>query len=586
MNIPIPFSNVGIIIEDLFATDSQSITWTKGSSMEEVEEYSRDLSILIALYQNSEQVYDYLVLYSNTSNDIPGKTLEKLKEKYLESKRKLVDLFKIHLRRSMSTGITNGSDYDRKTQLSRILKSQDDFRSFIRSVYSACFEVWAKFDLGLMITGKLIMAFSSLTSYLLQMLISSPKINKEEYEMNSFLNTISQREVIGFILSLISWMILAMYHSTTFGIVVICTVFQAISLLCLMSGRDLLNLLTKKMSLKQFSLTDFLALFVIVVYACFLFSNSFVIMESSLLLFLIQTLLFACLLSQLNKYLVPKAGRNNENKKKKGLVEVNCETLGPVIVLIACLCLRVSAFFWSCREEQNGCKVTFLLRPLDTLLYQDNDVKLRQLLSFGSIFTIVFSFYYWCRKHGSLIGLSVVSLLAKLILPACGLIIVLHWTLQLPAKNKLVDILDVQWIQQTLLPRCAYVLVVLSVTFLLWNPVSAYAVVKQKDASLGESTPEDGLRVNIQMLFKDIRNRLNSDHEQSGQNSLECNQIAYAFGLHKVYSTAYLTMMISLSLVIILLLGDGLAFSLILMITVVVCLLVAVRNHSERRNGI
>ena len=585
MNIPIPFSNVGIIIDDLFATYSQSITWTKGINMEELEEYRRNLSNLIALYQNSEQVYNYLVLYSNTSNDIPGKVLENLKEKYLETKQDLVDLFKSHLMKSMSKGITNSSDYDRKTQLSRILKSQDDFRSFIRNVYSACFEVWAKFDLGLMITGKVIMAFSSLTPYLLQMLISSPELNEEEYETNAFLNTISQREVIGFVLSLISWQILTAYRSTTFSIVAICTFFQVISLFCLISGRISPKLLTKVTSLKQFSVIEFLALFVIVIYACFLFSNSFVIMESSLLLFLIQTLLFACLLFHLNKCLVPKTGRNNGNKRKKGLLEVNCETLVPIILLTACLCLRLSAFFWSCREEQSGCKVTFLLRPLDSLLHQDNDVKFRQLLSFGSIFTIICSFYYWCRKHGNLIGLSVVSLFAKLILPACGLIIVFHWTLQLPAKNKLVDVLDMQWIQQTLLPRCAYVLVVLSLMFLLWSPVSAYAVLKQTDSSLRESTSEDGLSMNIQMLFKNIRNRLNSNQEQSGQNNLECNQIAYAFGLHKVYSTAYLTMMMSFSLVILLLLGDGLAFSFILMIIVVVCLLVAMRNYSEGRKG-
>jgi len=224
--------------------------------------------------------------------------------------------------------------------------------------------------------------------------------------------------------------------------------------------------------------------------------------------------------------------------------------------------------------------MTFLLRPFDSLLRQDNDIRLRLILSFGSIVIIALSFYYWCRKNGNLKGLSVVSLSAKLIVPTCGLIIMLHWALQLPAKNKLVDVIAVQWVQQTLLPRCTYALVFLLLILLVWNPISAYTVVKQAD-SLEEKAMENQLNFNIQILFKDIRSRLNGNQEALGQNSLEHEQIVYAFGLHKVYSIAYLTMMTLLLLVIILLLGDGLAFSILLMMVVVACSCLAFGNTSE-----
>ena len=577
MNIPIPFSNVGIIIEDFFAVGTNDVMFTNGNGIARIDEIRANLNILIALYQNSQQVYDYLMQYSNASSDIPGTTLEKLQMNYLASKEKFASL--------LNNLLSKRSEYDRKGQLGHILESQSEFRSFVQTVYSTCLDVWAKFDLGLMVIGQLIMAFSSLLPYVLQMRISSSEMYGVDYETNTFLNTVSWREIVGFILNLISWMIVITCHPLTFGIAIICTCFQVSSLLCLMSWKISLNFAAKWLDLKSFSIIDFLVLVAIAVYASFLFSNSFMIMEGSVLLFLIQTLLITWLLWKLNRYLVPKTAQRNEFKEKKSKEDTKYRAVDQVIVLITCICLRVSIFFWNCREEQSSCEVTFLLRPLDAVLYHDSNVKLRQLLSFGSIFIVVLSFYYWCRKHGNLIGLSVTTLSAKIIAPACGLMIALHWMLQLPAKNKLIDIIDVQWVQQALLPRCVYALVVLSLAILFWNPVSAHIVLKHSNSELGEKTTGNELNQNIRVLFNDIRNRINNDYEKSGQNQTEESQTVYAFGLHRVYSTAYFAMMAPLLLVVILLLGDGLAFSVILMILVVVCLLFTARSNAEQSKG-
>ena len=581
LSIPIPFSNVGIIIEDLFARSTYTASLVEDSKIKEIEEIKGHLSILIALYQNSEQVYDYLVQYSNLSNDIPAKTLENLKTEYLESKSKFHSLIKRQFIGSLAKGVTSSSEYYRVAQLENILDIQTRFRMFIRNVYSMCFEVWAKFDLWLMLAGKLLMAVSCLLLYFLKTLISFMDVNGVECEISSYLSTISWKEGIGLIQNLISWVICTAYYSTTFPIVMTCTIFQALSLFFLLPTNMSLSLFSTAIRLGKFTVIDFVVPCTIVTYACCLFSNSFMIMESSLLLFLIQTLLFTWFLLQFGKYVVP---RNIENRKKKSQTEAKYRVMDQLLVLIACVCLRISTIFWSCREEQSGCKMTFLLRPFDSLLRQDNDIRLRLILSFGSIVIIALSFYYWCRKNGNLKGLSVVSLSAKLIVPTCGLIIMLHWALQLPAKNKLVDVIAVQWVQQTLLPRCTYALVFLLLILLVWNPISAYTVVKQAD-SLEEKAMENQLNFNIQILFRDIRSRLNGNQEALGQNSLEHEQIVYAFGLHKVYSIAYLTMMTLLLLVIILLLGDGLAFSILLMMVVVACLCLAFGNTSELLKG-
>ena len=581
LGIPIPFSNVGIIIEDLFARSTYSDSFAEGTRVKEIEEIKANLSILIALYQNSEQVYDYLAQYSSLSNDIPGRTLENLTTEYLKSKSIFHSLIKSQFIGPLPKGVTNSSEYYRVAQLKNIIDIQNHFKMFIKNVYSMCFEVWAKFDLWLMVAGKLLMAVSCLLAYFLQTAISYLDVNGVESETNSYLSTISWRECIGLILNLISWLGCAVYYSTVFPVAMACTVFQILSLFFLMPSNTSLSLFAKAIQLGKFTVMDFTVPCSVAIYACCLFSNSFMIMESSLLLFLIQTLLFTWLLLLLSKYAVP---RNSENKKKKSQTETKHRFMDQLVVLIACVCLRISTIFWSCREEQSGCIMTFLLGPLESLLHQDNEIRLRLILSFASIVIVVLSFYYWCRKNGNLKGLSVVSLSAKLIVPTCGVIIMLHWALQLPAKNKLVDVIAVQWVQQALLPRCAYALVFLLLIPLVWNPVSAYIVVKQTD-SLEEKAMENQLNFNIQILFRGIRSRLNGNQEAHGQNKLEHEQVVYAFGLHKVYSIAYLTMMTLLLLVVILLLGDGLAFSVVLMMVVVACLYLALGNTSGPLKG-
>ena len=553
---------------------------TKHYSVESKKEIRDNLSVLSALYQNALQVYDYLVQYSELSNDIPSITLESLKKKYVESERKLFNLFHGHLNGSLAD--EDPMDYNSKDFLAQIVANQDNFRYFIRSVFGTCFEVWAKFDMPLIVIGKLIMALSSISPYFLKGMVPLSEINMWSQDVDNYLNTVTWIEIVGFILNLTSWSILAVSHPMKFDLVLICTTFQITSLFCLLSHNKPFNMIS---SLMHFKPVKFIVLFpflIVIIYTGFLFSNSFVIMESSLLLFLIQTLLITWLLWQLNEYIVPIVIKDTGNKKRKNEIESKCRYMRHFMVLCGCICMRISTLFWSCREEQSGCKVTFFLRSLDSVLFLNESVKTRQFLSIGSILIIVIAFYYWCKKHGNLIGISAVSVSARLLFPICGLILILHWTLQVPSKNKLVDVIDVQWVQQTVLPRCAYAMLLLSLVMLLWNPLSAHIVFRQSE-SIREKLMENELHLNIQILFKDLRNRLDSNDEEQKQK--EFNQAPYAFGLHRIYSTSYLGIMTALLLLIILLLGDGLSFSVILIIVITMSLLIAKKYGSKRCKG-
>lgn len=578
LNIPIPFSNIGSIIEDFFLADRILKDSIKGR--EDRKDLTANMNILLALFENSKQVYHYLLQYSIVSSDISGATIEKLKRKYNISKRKFIDLYRRCLKELLAIKNQNLSLDLKKDILSNILDCQEDLRCFIQGVYHTCLEVWAKFDPLLMLIGKLILLFSASASYLLQNSMWSSQTRE-----NALLNRISRWELVGFSSSILSWLILAIFHSKAFYGTVLCAIFQIISLTCLASCNH--SHLKKSWSSQSYSISS-LQYIVIFVYACGLFSNSFIVHENSMLLFLIQTLLFLRLLSQGDEYLGP--GISDENKHGIGMSKFQKSSIRrtfrlrySILVLVLCVCLRISVLFWSCREEQQNCEMTSFVKSFDSLLYQNDAIRLRQFTSITSNFAVIFSLYFWCKNHGNMISTSPISVSAKLIMPACGLSIILHWVLQVPVKNKVADVIDTSWVQQTLLPRFTYFLLLFSLLLILWNPISSAVFFRERRQTRGHT--ENQISFNIQVLFKDIRSSFNSDGELGKQSIFDEQLTPHIFGLHRVYSTAYFSIMTLFSLFTMMLLGDGLASSILLMNIVILCFLFTELYSSENIKG-
>lgn len=597
LNVSIPFSNIGAIIEDFFHADRTVSHTGKEATEVNGDGIKENFNVLMALFENANQVYDFLMQYSAVSNDIPRSKVEDLKKRYLQSKKRFFEIYhgivnKLNTNES-ATEVRFDIQHTKMELMSRISSNHREFKYFIDSVYQACFDVWAKFDLSFMTNGIIILALASVATCILQSSIL-PSRMKENLPEKSFLSSIiSSREFFGFILHIVSWLILGLFHQVSSFFTIACTLLQTLSLGCLVTSSQSLNQAYKHVCLKIFNFAFPFKLTVISVYAFCLSSNSFILMENSLLLFLIQTLFILQILLHINECLKSRTtvennqgGRkSNAIKAKKTSAKMAWRFAHMAKLFVACVCMRISTLFWSCREEQLHCKRTIFVQSLDFLLHNNDSVKFRLFLAIGSVLVIILSLNVWCRKHGNLMRISAVSFFAKLIAPTCAVIIILHWVLQVPTKNKLVDVINAQWVQQTLLPRSAYVLLLFSFVLLLWKPVSSAVIFRERRSLREEYSEEDALNLNIQLLFKDVRSKLSCNDDHVDQSKIDERPPPFVFGLHNVYSTAHFSIMASLSLVIILLLGDGLAPSVILMSLVVICMLEGDILKTQSRKG-
>ena len=576
MNISIPFSNIGSIIEDVFATQNHAVSHSNNPKV--LNEPKSQLSLLVALRENAMQVKTYLEEYSKISNDLSGEKLASLNEQFQNAEEGFSNLFKGGWKEG-KLGSVNDSE-------AIVRQSIENFKGFIHSVLETCREVWAKFNFPLMVVGIHIMMLAIFLCICQMFAMCYKKAENEQTKSQGTMTV----DTIGLTTSIASWLIF-LNLSSTYQSNVFSTALQVISICCLCSGTTHSHLFIGIRNV--YKSLDLLSIFMLLLYTGTLFSNSFTLSENSVLLSVLQTLLIYRTIKETNTFINPTRKENNThleratNKKLKRRREtnINMDTHKMVLAslpMVASICIRISMMFWSCREEDSRCEASSFVRPLEALLHDSSVLTLRsrQSLAIVSVLIVIILLYHWCKKCGNLIGVSSVFVTIKMLLPVSAVCILLHWLLQIPLKNKLGEILHVQWTQQVLLPRIVYLLLLIATVSLLWDPLSVYIVIRNKKLPWkGRISSGDTLDENIQVLFKDLRDSLNSNRKTDEENTDLEPPLVY--GLGTVYSTPYYTLMGVIALLLMMLLKDGLAFSVVLLIVSGLCL----RVNSKIGNG-
>ncbi|XP_065060548.1 GPI ethanolamine phosphate transferase 3-like [Rhopilema esculentum] len=578
MNVPIPFSNIGSIIEALFETKQDYVQ----GDLHKIDEYMKrtiqgienGISVLGALHLNALQVFGYVKEYSKSSSDLPKEKVSILEEMFHSAERKFSFLSKSH--REMSR-----KHFEREitmpilTQLlSDVLENQQDFRAFLHGIFHAYQDVWVKFNTTLMIVGIFFMAIICLV--IICFSIQSRYSTKDDVKYVLF--AFHLKHIVGITSSLISWLILLLRHPFQEYGITISSCFQLFSIVCLVWHQGFLELPNLWRCKFGLSFIDYSAIISVVIYTVSQFSNSYTVWENSVLLLLIQTLISTYTLSYLQKNL--RSGQESRKSKRQDRKQQKQEESykGDIAVFVFCLfmsfSLRLSMFWWSCREEQSYCKATSLLRRLDSVSYSDssNMIQLRLAVASSCLLAVIMTAYFWCKNKGNLVGTSAVSTSIKLFTPVSGLCILLHWVLQIPGKSKLEKVMDLSWMQQVLLPRIVFLFLFISIILLIWNPLSLHAVFRGGHSSHGNMLfSESSLEQNIHAVYKELKESFGDDKKNISQK--DDYKPPIVFGMKDVYTSAYVAVLAPVVLFLMLLLGDGLAASVLLMVVSAVCLL-------------
>lgn len=410
LGLPIPFSNLGMIIPELL---NPTVDYSH------LNGYSNGVtpSLLDSLRTNADQIHTYLITYTQYSEDFPEHVFDNLVEK-------LATLKSLHNATSPQTT---------QEELSAIA---DGYVSYMREVKEMCHQVWAKFDDRLIFTGLLVVLLAVLSGFVLS--------SKVQW-WNSVVLCVVVCAVISIVFtsSLEDALVNLVYCIGALNFAILS--HWVLQFICLYFVSSLKKL---SVSLDPLSVLSLLLAFL---HAFSLLSNSFVLYEGDMVLFFLQTLIFCLALKHLYKVSVEEKGEL-------------MTTLLPYIALS--ICLRLSKLFYSCRDlqYQDGCLDTTFTQPYVIALEDLGAlINVRLLLSFSVVILVPILFFKVAL--GSVFSKFVPVLsVGRFSLPIAGLCVVMHWCIQLLPANQL------SYWHHVTLPWVVYIVCGVTLVMVVWRP--------------------------------------------------------------------------------------------------------------------
>lgn len=486
LGVPIPFSNLGTVILDALPVRSNN-EWK---------------TLLFSLWANVQQVVAYIKEYSATTNIFHPDRLEKMQERYA------VLNARVH-------SISTETDFE---------KFADDAKVFLVSLREICEEVWVQFDSFSMSRGLLLLF---LTIFFVYMIIDGiPSERLPEIFMTSFLvcsyAAVSIAVAIScvlYYLELVEDLLLNIYFST--GLM---SLFMLIMLI--IQNWEVIALHWYERS-KQNRIPNLILRLILIFSACGVFSNSYIIEEGSVFLFLLTTII----IFNASTFIFKK--------------ELKANRYTPLILIfLCCVLVRSSMYFWRCREEQQWCLSSDAFVSHKSRFEPS---KIEWTISLITLALLVTLSRMWLRSCGNLVGYSPAIFLARYTPTVIVVCTGGFWALRHLPKGRSIP----AW-QLNFLPWMVYLLTFLGLLSVVLKPLCVYVLPKRS------GTPADDEESVIPQLFKQVKELFNKKRQENDEVPVVC-------GLATVYSAVYLIVGVYFGLLWALLLGDVVAPSAVLM---------------------
>lgn len=516
---------------------------------------------------NAHQISEYLNQYMRLSSDLPTHKLMLLQERLHNAEMQLQTLV-------TNMFVNNNADNAHE----RLYYLEKEYKEYMQQVREICKEAWARFDMTSIIIGILILAVTLLVN--IYMLFTSSVLS---YEKGN--GTV----VIVVVLSLV-FVIFSIFQSFYLdnGSVSIMAFllgffdFVALVIIILVTRSSIRNSEKKstdgsssifqRMSerLKNVSIDGCLVAIVLVTTTLSFFSNSFVVFEDDVALFLTQTCILYFFMKTVFTLLKEAKLAKDHSKNISKLVKADVKRFNTYSVIIvsmlalACgLCVRLSANFRTKREEQMTEQE--LAGEADDSQINHTNKNVNYFFNASCLLVSIYLPRKWLKDRGNLNGTSFATLCARYLMPMAGVVTVMHWAIQrLP--NKVLDALPV-W-QQVFLPQTVYVIIALSFIAYVISPKLMYALPKQNRQIPVHVTDDD--KDIFQKVFRYVKSSWRDDHYSVNDGQSEIPKV---FGIGTVYSASVVYNGINLVLLLSLLLGEKFSPSILTGICAIFCLL-------------
>ncbi|KYB26700.1 GPI ethanolamine phosphate transferase 3 [Tribolium castaneum] len=489
--VSIPFSNLGTVILDALPLLNNS----------QVPEWQWSL---FHLWANAQQMLTYIDHYAKSAPEtFSDSTLQSLRENYalLNSK-----LFHVSDQPSFAT-------------------FTEECLVFLGKLRETCEQVWVQFDSFSMTRGLLFLFLSMFFVYVITDGIPSNRL--PEIFMSSFL-TCSY-----FVLLVAVCVSIVLYHFSYVSSLT-STIFFSTGLvsqfmlgMLVIQNWELISLNWYDRSKKE-RIPNLICRLVLVFHLCGLFSNSFVVEESSVLLFLLTTVILIGSLS---------VGQG-ETKKK-----IPRPKLRLLLIAFGMLVLvRISMYFWRCRDrlEQPWCYETY-----NSFTSKAETTKLQWITTLITLALFVTTTKVWLRNCGNLNGYNFTVIVLKyaptvLVVCTSG-----FWVLnRLPGdpKNKAIR----PW-QANVLAWTVYGVSFVGILVVVLKPLCVYVLPKEKTV--------EGQNI-IPHLFHKVKRLFNEESR---------DDVPILCGLGTAYSAVFVSIGIFLTHLFALIHGDGVAPATVIM---------------------
>jgi phosphatidylinositol glycan class O len=471
LGIPIPFSNLGMIIPEVFLPwQTQQSTEELDFSVEESEGYKGRVTqeFLTALQINAEQLQRYLKTYIKHSDDFPSNV-------YVSLQNKLAHAQKLH-------GDVKSRPDSSQAELTDTATA---YVEYMRDVKTMCHNVWAKFDDFHINQGIILF---SLTVLMTLLTLLDPNMSLTYLD-----RSLTIAFPLGASVSLISLVVsplplelgvnsildvvlsLSFYPLTLF--LVVHSLFLSYHIYNILVGRSLIQHLFSV--LNQLSFTFVFSTVVALSCGVSLVSNSFILYEGDMTIFFIQSMLI-CLIVQRAQCLggkctvVQHTDDGEDTQKVNGFQHKSHFSLISILkvswpLLLAMVAVRLTKLFHACRDLQVECEATSFIQPYHSAietLGRLADVRL--CLSCFGVLSVPLALAVFVYFNGNTHRLSRWLLVCVYTaLPLSSLCVCGFWFVQsLPQST--IDSLP-HW-QHVVLPRVVYALCVSAVVVCIVVP--------------------------------------------------------------------------------------------------------------------
>nr|CAI5833623.1 unnamed protein product [Callosobruchus analis] len=497
LGIPIPFQNLGILIPNCLPQKSIGVESWKAS--------------LFSLWSNAQQMVHYIKEYSQKEGTFSKESLESFYQEYAALSNKVHSIENQH----------------------EFMQFAEELERFLKDLREMCEKVWIQFEPFSMARGLLFLFLSVFCVFLITDGIpidALPEIIVSPYLTCSYIVCILAAAFSGvlYFLEVTDNWLASMFFCT-------CLVSQAmLAVPIIQNWEDIcLNWYSKSKSERLMNLVCRLML---VLNICGVFSNSYIIEESFVLLFLSVTIIVVCTLGIISPKLKIES-------RKKGYMAKFFKWSKLKFILLAvtiAALVRASMYFWRCREEQQWCFATHY--DVSRITAKMETTKLQWAITVICLAVFVFSTKEWLKNCGNLNGYSFTVSLYKFVPTVLVVCIAGYWVLRRSPSSRRMNMKSTN-----ILVWAIYSLITCGIGSCILSPICTYIIPGKELAPNKENL--------IPKLFNKIKGSLTEKEED----------IPVICGLGTVYSSVFVMIGTYLTLLFALLLGDAVAPAAVIM---------------------